>query len=518
MAAKQVVFIMNDTHRTDLVSCYKDVGVKTPNIDKLAQNGIKCTSAYTCQPVCGPARSGLFYGTFPHSNGSWSNSAAVYSNSVSVARRLKDNDVNCGYIGKWHLDGFDYFGDGNCPPEFDDKYWYDMRTYLMELTEEERINSRRQDYATEVDLDPEFCYGRRVSNRAMDFIEENSKNDFFLVVSYDEPHHPYLTPPPFNHMYDDYVFPNSENVSDTLEGKPIHQKLWAGANVDRNPDELVQKYPAYFGSIAFVDQEIGRVVDKIKEQTPDALIFFTTDHGDMLESHCLSGKGPVNYEEVSHIPFIISGGGLKGAQTYDMPVSHIDVTPTLCDYFGINIPQVIQGKCMMPFIKDTTVRINDYSFTEFGRFELDHDMYGGLQLMRAIQNERYKLVINLLSSDEFYDLETDPGEIHNLIEDPSVKDIRVTMHKRLLEWMNDTRDPFRGYVWEDRHWREDGKDNVSWSYTGHTRNRIDTDYEPLMLTYESAEPITPENRVRKKSMWFGRWRDTAFAHLYDGKK
>lgn len=517
MPKKQVIFIMTDTQRTDLTSCYEDKGVRTPNIDRLAANGIKFTKAYTCQPVCGPARSGLFYGTFPHSNGSWANSMAVYANSVSIGRRLHDHNVHCGYIGKWHLDGFDYFGDGKCPEEFDSKYWYDMRTYLMELTQDERIDSRRQDYAREVELKPEFCYGHRVSNRAIEFIKEYKNDDFFLVVSYDEPHHPYLSPPPYTHMYDNYVFPNSPNVWDKLDGKPWHQKLWAGDNVNRDPATLVQKYPEYFASIAFVDNEIGRVTEEIKKTIPDALIFFTSDHGDMLESHSLTGKGPVDYEEVSHIPFIISGGGLEGAQVYDKVVSHIDVAPTLCDYFGIPIPQVLQGKSLLPAIQNTSVRINDCVFTEFCRFELDHDMYGGLQLMRAAQTERYKLVINLLFTDEFYDLENDPGEMHNLIDNPDYEDVRVELHNKLLDWMNDTRDPFRGFVWEDRPWRKDGKARATWTYTGYTRNRIDTDYEPLMLTYESAEPITPENRVRRKSMWFGRWRDTEFASLYDGR-
>lgn len=518
MDKKQVVFIIVDTLRTDLTSCYKDVGVKTPNIDQLAAEGIKFNKAYTCQPVCGPARSALMYGTFPHSNGSWSNSAAVYQNSVSVGRRLKDRGVHCGYMGKWHLDGFDYFGDGICPPEFDEKYWYDMRCYLMDMDQDERINSRRQDYAREKNLPAEYCYGTKVSNRAIDFLDEYKGQDFFLTVSYDEPHHPYLAPAEYAHMYDDFVFPNKENTRDTLEGKPFHQKLWAGDNLKRDPDTMVKKYPEYFGSIAYVDNEIGRVVAKIKEVAPDAMIIFTTDHGDMLESHCLSGKGPVNYEEVSHIPFIVSGKHVGDGQEYDMMVSHIDFTPTLLDYFGVPQAQVLQGKSLMPAIKDVTVRVNDYAFTEFGRFELDHDMYGGLQLMRAVQCEQYKLNVNLLSSDELYDLVNDPEEMHNLIEDPAHYETACKLHDALMDWMHETRDPFRGYVWEDRHWRKNNTENVSWAGRGYTRNRIDTDYEHLMLTYESAEPITPENRERRKSMWFGRWRDTQFASLYNGKK
>ncbi len=518
MAKKQVVFIMTDTQRTDMISCYQDKGLKTPHIDSLAENGIKCTKAYTTQPVCGPARGALFTGMYPHSNGAVSNDMAPYPYCTTIGKRLSDHGIVCGYMGKWHLDGTDYYGNGICPEGFEDKYWYDMRRYLDELSEEERINSRRQDYAREKDLDPSFLYGHRVSNKAMEFLDEYKDRDFFLTVSYDEPHHPYLTPPPFNHMYDDFVFPNSPNVADTLADKPEHHRLWAGDNLKRDPATLVQKYPEYFACNAYVDHEIGRVVDKIRAVAPDALIIYTTDHGDMLESHCLTGKGPVAYEEVSHIPFIISGAGLQGAKTYDMPVSHIDLCPTVMDYFGLPQSLAFEGKSMLPVLKDTSVRINDYVFVEFTRFELDHDMYGGIQPYRAIVGDRYKLVVNLLTTDEFYDLETDPYEMTNLINDPATAEIRDQMHRRLIDWMNDTRDLYRGYYWERRPWRADGAERANWTFTGFTRQRMNLEYEAIQCSYETSLPITPETAVRRKSMWFGRWRDTEFAHLYNGNK
>lgn len=506
MMRKQVVFIMTDTQRTDMISCYENKGLETPNIDSLAENGIKYTRAYTCQPVCGPARSGIFTGTFPHSNGSWANSMAVYENIVNVGRRIRDEDIPCAYIGKWHLDGGDYFGKGICPDYFEDKYWYDMRRYLMELTEEERVNSRRPDYAREKDLDINFCYGHRVSNRALEFLDEYRDQDFYLAVSYDEPHHPYLAPPEFAHKYDDYVFPNSPNVYDNLSQKPEHQKLWAGDNLHADRRKLVQRYPEYFGCHAFADYEIGRVLEKVRELAPDALIIFTSDHGDMLESHRLTGKGPVAYEEVAHIPLIISGAGLKGEREYSMPVSHIDLTPTVCDYFGIEIPQALEGKSLLPTLKDQDVRIHDCVFTEFGRFELDHDVYGGFQCYRAVISDRYKLVINLLSSDEFYDLEDDPYEMHNLIDDPLYYNIIVEHHDRIIDWMNDTRDPFRSYYWERRPWRRDGGRRANWSFTGCARHRIESArYEPLQLEYENGLPI--KSTVVPKKMWYSRWRD-----------
>ena len=139
---KQVIFLMTDTTRKDMVGCYGYPKMKTPNLDRLAEEGIRYENAYTCQPVCGPARSAIFTGTFPHTNGMVTNSIALGDNVKTIGQRLYDHGIQCGYIGKWHLDGSDYFGNGRCPEGWDPEYWYDMKTYLNELTDEEKEKSR----------------------------------------------------------------------------------------------------------------------------------------------------------------------------------------------------------------------------------------------------------------------------------------------------------------------------------------------------------------------------------------
>ena len=124
---RQLIFLMTDTTRKDMLGCYGDFRMKTPNLDKLAAEGIRYTNAYSCQPVCGPARSAIFTGTFPHTNGMVTNSIAMGDNVKTIGQRLSDAGIPCGYIGKWHLDGGDYFGLGRCPEGWDPKYWYDMR-------------------------------------------------------------------------------------------------------------------------------------------------------------------------------------------------------------------------------------------------------------------------------------------------------------------------------------------------------------------------------------------------------
>jgi arylsulfatase A-like enzyme len=494
--AKRVIVIMTDTQRTDMLGCYGSPGVQTPHLDRLATEGVRFAKAYTCQPVCGPARSAMFTGTFPHSNGSWANSIALGDNVKTIGQRLQDQNIRAAYIGKWHLDGSDYFGLGRCPVGWDPDYWYDMRNYLEELSPEDRLRSRETSINRDERLTKEFTFGHRCSNRAIQFLAEHDMEDFFLVVSYDEPHHPFVCPRPYSETYRDYRFPKSANVWDTLEGKPEHQRVWAGERLFEDKDALEITPADFMGCNSFIDYEIGRVVAAIDRYAPDALVIYTSDHGDFLSSHSLSGKGPAMYEEIAHIPFIVRWPGRAPAgQVCSHPVSHIDLSPTIMDAMGLSIPRVMEGRSMLQMVESPETRLNDVIFMEFGRYEIDHDSFGGFQPIRACFDGRYKLVINLLTSDELYDLEEDPQEMVNLIGSAGHVEIRDRLHDRILEWMNETRDPFRGYYWERRPWRADAR-QATWRYTGMTRQRENPEYEPRQLDYSTGLEMTAATRQK----------------------
>ena len=495
--SRQVILIMTDTTRKDMLGCYGNEKMITPNLDRLAAEGIRYDNAYTCQPVCGPARAAIFTGMFPHTNGVVTNCVAMGDNIKTIGQRLTDQGCHCGYIGKWHLDGSDYFGNGRCPEGWDQEYWYDMRTYLEELSPEDRVRSRNSQTAYEEDMTEEFTYAHRCSDRALRFLDTYRDSDFFLTVSYDEPHGPCLCPGPYNTMYEGFCFEDNPGFADDLKDKPLLQRLWAGEDLNRPVEELnvpSKKLELFLGCNSFVDYEIGRVLDKIRETVPDALVIFTSDHGDMLGSHRLQAKGPAAYGEIANIPLIIKGG--EKGKTVDYPASHIDIAPTVLEYMGVPIPKCLEGKSMLPQIRDTSVRINDTVYTEFTRYEADHDGFGGLQMMRAAMTKRYKLVINLLDRDEFYDMETDPYEVRNLIEDPSYEEVRDRLHDRLLDHMNRTRDLYRGYQWKCRPWRKDKE--PLWENDGFTRQRENEEYEPRQLDYDTG--LDMEEAVRTKKL------------------
>lgn len=488
-----MILIMTDTTRFDMLSCYGNRNMNTPNLDSLAERGVRYERAYSAQPVCGPARSAIFTGLYPHSNGSWANCMPLGKNVKTIGERLTDNGIHCGYTGKWHLDGGDYFGLGRCPDGWDKKYWFDMRNYLEELTPAERLASRRTE-TNRMGIGYDFTYASRVTKRALAFLKDNENSDYFLTVSYDEPHGPYLCPEPFASMYNGYEFPKSPNVCDTLEGKPDYQKVWAGERLNSDRDALKIMPADFLGCNAYADYEIGRVLKAINAFAPEAAVIYTSDHGDALESHRLYAKGPAFYDEIARIPLIIYNGKSRGLYTY--PVSHINIAPFILEYMGVPLPKMLEGVSLAPSLEDLSSPVNDAVFTEFTRYETDHDGFGGFRPMRCTFDGRFKLSLHLTdATDELYDIENDPYEMHNLIYNEEFAEIRDKLLHKILAMMNNTRDPFRGTCWENRPWNKKGV-NDSWDYTGFTRQRENEEYEPKQLDYMTGLEI--DSAVRKK--------------------
>ena len=218
----------------------------------------------------------------------------------------------------------------------------------------------------------------------------------------------------------------------------------------------------------------------------NTIIIFTSDHGHYLGAHHLDGKGPALYEEVIRVPIIFRWPDMIAAgQTSKSLVSHIDVIPTLLELAGIEIPPILEGKSMSKVLENPNYSYRDGVLVEFNRFSITHDSWFGFIPIRAIVTERYKLVINLHQTDELYDLENDPGELNNLIMDNDYCNIRNQLHDRLIEIMDNSRDPFRGIVWKTRPWRKDYE--FKWE-KGKRRCRPYDGFLPKSYNYETGLP------------------------------
>jgi uncharacterized sulfatase len=426
--------------------------------------------------------------------GPWANELSFRGNVKTMGQRFRDNGYRTAYVGKWHLDAHDYFGTGICPEGWEETYWYDARRYIDELGSEKALLWRSGLSSVEQlkahSIRPEFTMAHRVSDRAINFLENRSDSPFVLVVSYDEPHHPFTCPPEYAEKFEDYTHSVGPGAYDDLDSKPAHHREWARGHRTQVGSHLSSNGrwhdPLYFGCNSFVDHEIGRVVDAVHARAPEnTYIIFTSDHGAMLGAHQLHDKGPAMYEEITRIPLIIKPPeGAKGTMVHSTLVSHVDLLPTMLELAGLETPPILAGQSLVPLLNreedsDRSVMI------EFNRFGLGHEYMGGLQPIRCIVSDRYKLVVNLLYTDELYDLKEDPAELNNLIENPDYGDMRDALHDRLLDRMHELMDTFRGPAWERRPWR----DTKRFPWAGGTRPLMADGYAPEVRDYRSGAPV-----------------------------
>lgn len=455
------VIVMTDTQPTYLLGCYGHPEGATPNLDGLAATGVRFDRAYTSCPLCTPARAGIFTGTHPQIAGAWCNNIAPHRHIPIMGEIFRHFGYRAAYTGKWHLDGSSYFGDGEPGGGFEPDWWYDGKRYAEDIGSDMFALYRSGGGNTPEEMRAngftrENMWGHRVASRAIDFLEEVQDEPFVLGVSFDEPHGPCVCPAEY---WDAFLgrnrIPPRPSLNASLKGKPQLQQVFrseVGETEWSNPE--VQKNVAKFAACnRFIDAEIGRVIDAVQRlHGDDTMIIYTSDHGDMLGAHGLQSKGPMMYEEIAHIPFLVRMPGAAAGVRTDALVSHVDILPTMLDCAGLEIPELLNGVSFRPILADPAARVRDCALVSFNRFAINHDSFGGFHPIRCATDGRYKLAVNLLDTDELYDLQDDPGETQNRIDDPDCRDARDRLHDWLLAELDRIRDPFRTWHWADRPW------------------------------------------------------------------
>jgi uncharacterized sulfatase len=500
MAKPNIILIMTDTQATNMVGCYTGLPLGTDAIDRLAGSGVMFGSAYTTCPVCTPARSGLFTGIYSSQSGAWTNNIALGANMRTMGAHFQAAGYRTAFIGKWHLDGHDYFGTGRCPPEWEDDYWYDGKRYIDEKTDREislwRNGLNSADDLRREGIGAEFTWGHGITERAKRFLKsaETDERPYLLVVSYDEPHHPFTCPPDYVDRWADFAYPLGARGRDDLAGKPEHQRLWAEAMPSPVGGDGRYRHPFYFACNDFVDDLIGEV---IAAAGAEPWIVYTSDHGEMMGAHQLVSKGAAGYDDITRIPLILRPPTAAAAhQRIDTPVSHIDVLPTLLDIAGLPAPEALQGESLLPLVAGDTTEHRDV-LIEFNRYEIEHDSFGGFIPMRALVTDDFKLVVNLFDTDELYDRKNDPDEMTNLIDAPQYAAIRDDLHDRLLARMDALRDPYRAYRWAVRPWRPDKKPE----WMGAFRPKPADGVSPVVRDYDTGLP-TQGVKIEEKTQKF----------------
>jgi arylsulfatase A-like enzyme len=441
-----ILLIHSDQHRFDCLGVNGHPFLKTPNLDRLAREGMNFTHAFTPIPICSPARNCLLHGQWPTEHGCIMNSDSEAArwpddNLPSFSQQLARAGYTTGYVGKWHVSntrdpdsyGFQQFpghraydewldAEG-CPPAKYANGWFG-----------ETVEGRT----------PEQTHLAWCADRTIDMLTDAASGDKPFFVRWDppEPHLPNIVPEPYASMYPPASIPPWDNFEDPLTNKPIVQrqarKTWKLD--DWTWDQWAPIVGRYLGEISLMDAQIGRVLSALDELglADDTLVIYTTDHGDMCGSHGMIDKHFVMYDELVRVPLIARWPSrIEPGSECDAFIAHeIDLASTFCDAGGVPTPDTFRGQSLVPLMTGDA--------TDNGRDDIMSMYHGnqfGLYSQRMIRDRRWKYIWNPTAEDELYDLDTDPAELTNRTGDPACRDELARLRLRLVDWMRDTNDP-----------------------------------------------------------------------------
>lgn len=386
--------------------------VLTPNLDRLAQEGICFSNAVSTSPVCTPYRAMLLTGKYVLKTGMFMNDVSLEPDSGSLATILKQQGYHTAYIGKWHLDGngrssfipearrqgFDYWKVLECSHTYNNsKYWGNDD----ELHTWEGYDAEAQTYD------------------AISYIEKHSKDKqpFFLMLSWGPPHAPYHTAPEeFQDLYKNMDVQLRPNVPEDLI------------------EETKAKLKGYYAHCSALDSYIKQLQDAIRQSNiEDNTIFvFTSDHGDMIGSHGQVKKQKI-YEESARVPFIIKYPALLGKEgkLSDFLLNTLDIMPTVLGMSGLSLPAGLDGEDITEVILDKKEDDRKAALVTciqpFGQWSRNR---GGREF-RGIITKEYTYAQDLSGNWLLFDNVADPYQLNNLIGNPSFDEISMNLEELL---------------------------------------------------------------------------------------
>jgi arylsulfatase A-like enzyme len=265
-----------------------------------------------------------------------------------------------------------------------------------------------------------------------------------LKVSFERPHSPYDPPPRFWDMYHDADMPEPHigkwSARFAPHKVPPPTTLWHG---NLGVDQARRSRHGYYGNVSFVDEEIGRILNVLKERGwyDNTLIIFFADHGDMLGDHNLWRKSYA-YEGSTHIPMILRwpaslGYAERRGQRIDLPVELRDVLPTFLDAAGAEVPEGVDGRSLLQLVRGQT-----QSWRE--AIDMEHDVcYSVENYWNGMTDGRWKYIFHAYDGrEQLFHLEEDPGELHNLADDPGYQGVLREWRDRLIEHLSERGEPF----------------------------------------------------------------------------
>ncbi len=464
-----VLLFLVDQHRADCLGCYGNPVVRTPTIDALAAGGVRFDRAFTPTALCSPARTCIQTGVLAHrhglvfNSGHWSrtNGGATDLDATRwpvFASSLNEAGWNLAHLGKWHI------GETNRPSDFGyegphyPKYGWPAKhphylAYLKSLGLEgfklrEEVASKSpapRTYAAVQEGPAEASVPGYLAHQAIDTLNRFAEDEkpFFISCNFWGPHAPFYITEKHYRMYEHAAIEAWPNFRYDMADKPevlrAYGRYWGIDSLDEKT--LVRLVGRYYGYISLIDEMMGRVLAVLKEKGLDdeTLVVFTSDHGSTVGSHGLWDKGFGMYDCPQRIPLVLGHPSLRGRSIVsDEYATLMDLAPTFLEAAGFAPPEHMDGRSLWPVIDkpEAPRRRDDVICEHFGHQQPFWQ--------RMVRTDRTKYIYNAVERDEFYDLEADPHEMHNLIDKASKQEL-ARMKERLAEWIKETKDPVRGW-------------------------------------------------------------------------
>ncbi len=480
-----IVYIMTDDHTAQMMSCYDNRFVETPNLDRIAKDGVKFTNSFVANSLSGPSRACMLTGKHSHTNGFTDNTHCKFDGSQqTMPKLLQKAGYETALIGKWHLEstptGFSYW---EIIPGQGDYYNPDFIKMNNERVQE-------KGYLTNI-----------ITDKSIDWMEnKRDKNKpFCILIHHKACHRNWLPETKYLSLYEDKTFALPDNFYDDYEGRKAAQtqEMEIGKHMDiiydtkmynknvnsrlkkqfekfvgrmneeerkaydavydpiiadfykKNPQgkDLVEfKYQRYMRDYAKVlkslDDNVGRVLDYLEEKglMDNTLVVYTSDQGFYMGEHGWFDKRFM-YEESMHTPLVMHlPKDFKARGEISEMVQNIDYAPTFVDLAGAEIPADIQGVSLLPLLKgEKPATWRKSLYYHFHEYPAEHSVkrhYG-------VRTERYKLIhfYNDIDEWELYDLQEDPKEMHNLFGQKGYEKITEELKAELVKLQKQYNDP-----------------------------------------------------------------------------
>ena len=484
-----IIFMMTDDHTTQAMSCYGGNLIQTPNMDRIANEGIRFDNCYAVNALSGPSRACILTGKFSHENGFTDNASTFNGDQQTFPKLLQQAGYQTAMIGKWHLisepQGFDHWsilsGQHEQGDYYDPDFWEDGK-HIVE-----------KGYATDI-----------ITDKAIDFLENRDKNKPFCMMYHQKaPHRNWMPAPRHLGIFNNTIFPEPANLFDDYEGRgkaareqdmsiehtltndwdlklltreemlkdttnrlysvykrmPVEvQDKWDSAYAQRIAEyrkgdlkgkaliswKYQQYMRDYLATVLAVDENIGRLLNYLEKigELDNTIIVYTSDQGFYMGEHGWFDKRFM-YEESMRTPLIMrlpKGFDRRGDIT-EM-VQNIDYAPTFLELAGAEIPSDIQGVSLVPLLKGEHPKdwrkALYYHFYEYPAEHMVKRHYG-------VRTERYKLVhfYNDINWWELYDLQADSSEMHNLYGQPEYEPVVKELKEEMLKLQEQYNDPVR---------------------------------------------------------------------------